>query len=183
MKASAVIIRLHRPLRFLPRPLVEALSRIAFGWIRGIDETHDRRWKRIMRRLFHTRDLQPVLQFYPVLDRSGKFHRMHMSMEGRVFEYQEAFPLTKAGREAFRDWLKTGAHFGHWEGGEGQLVFVPDSVSYEDCSDLEMIEFHEAAMEFLRSPLALSMLWPAVKPEHRTAMLEAALREPEEEQP
>lgn len=179
MKASAIMVQLHRPLRFLPGPLVEALSRICFGWIRGVDAVHDRRWKWLLRRLFYARDFRPVLQFFPVLDRSGEFHRRHMAIEGRIFEYQDCFVQ----REAFRYWLKAGACWGHFEASAGQLVFVPDSVSYEDASDHEMREFHDAAIAFLRTPLALATLWPAVKPEERQQMLEAAMRDPEEEQP
>lgn len=182
MKAVPILVRLERPLRFLPPVLLQALERVIFGWFRGLDQIHDRRWRRAWKVLFHSRDVHPILHIYHLADRSGPYHRMHMAIEGQVFEYQEAFPLTKAGREAFRDWLKTGAHFGHWEAAGGQLVFVPDSLSYDECSDHEMREFHAAAMEFLRTPFALAHLWPAVHPEQRIEMLEAALREPEEEQ-
>lgn len=178
MKASAVLVKLHRPLRFLPGPLVEALSRICFGWIKGVDAVHDKRWRSLLSSLFHSKDPQPVLQFYPVVDRSGRYHRRHMAIEGRIFELQDGFLQ----REAFRIWLKTGACWGHFEAHAGALVFVPDSVSYDDASDAEMREFHEAAMTFLRTPYALETLWPAVKPLERIQMLEAALRDPDGEE-
>jgi hypothetical protein len=171
------MVRLHRPLRFLPTVLVEALSRVCFHWIRGVDEVHDRRWRRLLSNLFHTRDAAPVLQFYPVVDRSGRFHKRHMAIEGRIYENQDGFLQ----REAFRIWLKTGACWGHYEAFNGALVFVPNSCSYEDASDDEMREFHEDAIAYLRTPHALAVLWPAVVPERRLEMLETLLRDPEEQ--
>jgi hypothetical protein len=183
-KATAILVKAHRPLRFLPPADLQALERIIFHWFSGLDTVHNKRWRRTWARLFHSKVVQPIWQLYDLADRSGPFHRRHMTIEGQIFEYQEAFPLTKAGKEGFRDWLKTGAHFGHYEASAGQLVFVPSSLSYDDCSDAEMREFHEAAIEFLGTPYALETLWPVVKPHQRIEMLEAALRPPEgEEQP
>jgi hypothetical protein len=177
VKSSAIIVRFHRPLRFLPPAWIEILSRILFQWIRGVDARHDRRWRRLGRYYFHTIDQHPVMQFYPVRKRSGRFHRRHMAIEERVFDNQDGF----LNCDAFRDWLKTGAHFGQFEASCGQLVFVPASTSYDDCSDDEMREFHDAAMEFLRTPYALAVLWPVVRPDDRLQMLELALQPPSED--
>jgi hypothetical protein len=181
VKATAILVRAQRPLRFLPPAMLRALEWVVFQWFRGLDAEHDKRWRRAWWRMFRSKLPHPVWQLYDLSERSGPYHRMHMAVEGRVFEYQDAFPLTKAGKEAFRDWLKTGAHFGHWEGAVGALVFVPSSLSYDDCSDDDMREFHEAAIEFLHSPLALQTLFPVVRQDQRMQMLEACLREPDEE--
>ena len=180
-KATAIRVRAQQPLRFLPPPMLRALEWIVFQWFRGLDPEHDKRWRRAWKRLHFAKTPHPVWQLYDLSERSGPFHARHMAIEGRVFEYQDAFPLTKAGKEAFRDWLKTGAHCGHWDAAGGQLVFVPGSLSFDDMSDDEMREFHEAAMEFLRTPLALATMFPVVHPDERLTMLEAALRDPEEE--
>jgi hypothetical protein len=178
MKATAILVKLHRPLRFLPPADIQALERIVFGWFSGLDQLHDRRWRRTWKRLFHAKVVQPVWQLYDLPERSGPFHARHMAIEGRIFANQDGFLQ----REAFRTWLKTGAAFGHYEASGGALVFVPSSLSYDDCSDDEMREFHEDAMTYLRTPHALETLWPVVKPAQRMEMLDAALREPQEDQ-
>jgi hypothetical protein len=179
-KATAILVKAHRPLRFLPPADLQALERIIFHWFSGLDAVHNKRWRLAWKRLFHATVPQPVWQLYDLADRSGPYHARHMAIEGRIFENQDGFLL----REGFRKWLKTGAAFGHYEASGGHLVFVPSSLSYDDCSDAEMREFHEDAMVYLRTPLALETLWPVVKPHQRIEMLEAALRPPEgEEQP
>lgn len=173
MKLSAVMVMPTIPLQHLPPRDLEAVSRFLFQTMRGLDAQHTRRWRRLWARVADGE----LLQLYPVVDRHLAFHQRHMAIEGRIFELQDGFVQ----REAFRVWLKTGAAFGHFEACDGQLVFVPDSLSYDEASDDEMREFHEAAMEFLRTPHALATLWPAVRAEDRPAMLEAALRDPQEE--
>lgn len=177
MKTTAILVQLHRPLRFMPAGIVQALSRVLFGWIRGVDAVHDARWRRLWQNLFHTKTVNPTLSLYVVTERSGRFHARHMAIEGRIFAAQEVF-LTRA---AFRTWLKTGAAFGNYEATPAGLVFVPSSTSYDDCSDDEMREFHEDAMRFLRTPHALATLWPHAPEESRERGLEECLRDPNEE--
>jgi hypothetical protein len=174
VKTSAIIVTLHRPLRFLPGPLVEALSKILFQWFRGADATHDQRWRRLWANLFHSKTPEPSLSLYVVQERSGVFHARHMAIEGRIFENQEQF-LTRNG---FRTWLKTGAAFGRFVATPAGLVFEPSSTSYDDCSDDEMREFHEDAIRFLQTPRALMELWPHITHPERVLMLETWLRNP-----
>jgi hypothetical protein len=100
-----------------------------------------------------------------------------MAIEGRIYESQDGF-YSLAG---FRWWLKTGAGFGAYSHHNGSLVFVPSSLSWEDCSDDEMREFTENALAYLRTPHALTTLWPAVAANDREAMLEAYLIDPTKE--
>lgn len=179
MKTTAVLVQLHRPLRFLPKPLVDALSRVLFGWIKGVDAVHDSRWRRLWEHLFHSKRINPTLSLYVVTERSGQFHARHMAIEGRLFDRQETF-VTRAG---LRNWLKTGAAFGQFEATPAGLVFVPASTSYDDCSDDEMREFHEDAMRFLHTPAALATLWPYAPENSRMHGLEDCLRDPTKENP
>lgn len=175
MKASAIMVKPALPLRMLEPRDLEVLSRVLFQYFRGLDERHTGRWRRLWGRLFRE---DGVLQLYPVVERNAAFHARHMAIETRVFENQDGF----VSQRAFREWLKTGACFGHFEAAPaGGLTFVPSSCSYEDCSDDEMREFHDDALAFLRSPHALATLWPAMAPHERADNLELLLRDPEEE--
>lgn len=178
MKLSAIMVRLPFPLRMLSGIELEVLSRILFEYFQGLSPEHAARWKRIWRRLYHRGG---NLSFFPVVERSGKFHARHMAIEDRIFEHQDNFPPNRAGKNAFREWLKTGAVFGHWEASAGQLVFVPDSLKYEDCSDDEMREFHQAAIDFLRTPYAVHTLWPAMSEAHAFETIESLLENPADE--
>lgn len=176
MKASAVMVMLPRPMRFLPPHIISALEWFIFRYVQGMSPEHERRWRRMWKRLFHATEQHPSLQLYVLADRSRPFHARWMAVEGRIFESQEGFLQL----EAMRFWLKTGAAFGHYEASAGQLVFVPSSLSWDDCSDDEMHEFTEAALAFLHTPHALATLWPAVKPEDRGQMLQIALTNPKD---
>jgi hypothetical protein len=172
-QAVGIIVRLVVPFATIPNVLVQAASQFLFECFKGQDTNHDARWRRLWRSFAEgTRD---SMHLWVIVGRSGKFHRRHMAIENDVFELQDCFEPTAAGRKAFRWWLKTGAAFGHYEASNGKLVFVPDSTSYEECDDAKMREFHEAAMEFLRQPHALKHLWPQVARDQRLAMLEAAI--------
>lgn len=177
MKTTSILVRLDAPLRFLPPNVIGALEMVLFQWFHGMDAQHDARWKRVWRRLFHSKEQHPSLQAWIDVDRSRPFHARWMAIERRIFENQDGF----YNLGGFREWLKTGAAFGHYEASAGRLVFVPSSLSYEDASDDEMREYAEDALAFLRTPLALATLWPAVAERHRGEMLEAALIDPNQE--
>lgn len=178
MKASAIMVMPTVPLDMLPAGEREIVSRFLFRTMRPVDEQHRRRWARMWRRAARGE----VMALYPVVDRDFGYHAMHMATEQRLFANQDGFVMTKAGQRAFRNWLKVGASLVTLELEGGEPQFLPGSLSYEDLSDDEMREFHEAAMDWLRDPRALQQLWPAVPAEQRMAMLEAALRDPEDHQ-
>lgn len=179
MKQSAILVMLTEPMEALPASEREAVSRFLFRRVRGLSPEHQRRWARFWKRLINGE----CAKFYPVVDRSLVFHQRHMAIENRLFEEQDGFSATTAGRRWFRNWLKVGAALVHLELKGEAAEWVAGSLSYEDLSDDEMREFHEAAMDFLKQPHALKRLWPHVKPELRAQMLEAALVQPEPSQP
>jgi hypothetical protein len=173
VKASAILVQPVAPLDALPPAELDVVRRFLFQHMRGLDAEHDRRWRRFWARIVNGE----VAQFYPVVDRSGAFHARHMAIEGRIFENQDAFVQLRP----FRDWLKTGAAFGTWQIVDGQHKFVPSSLSYEDCSDDEMRQFHQDAMDYLHTPHALRRLWPHLNHARRLEMLETLLHHPHQE--
>lgn len=177
MKASAVMVTPVVPLRDLPPAELEVVSRFLFRHMRGLNAEHSRRWRRMWGRVAQGE----VLQVYPVVDRSLAYHRRHMAIEGRIFEHQDGFAPTKTGERAFRNWLKVGASLVKLELEGGEPKWLPGSCSYDELSDDEFREFHEAAMDFLHTPRALRKLWPAVRSAQRLEMLESVLNRPEED--
>jgi hypothetical protein len=177
MKQSAILVMLTEPLDSVPAIELDALRRLLFQRVRGLDDDHQRRWLRFWKRLTSGE----VAEFYPVVDRAGPYHARHMAIEGRIFENQDGFPASTAGRRAFRNWIKVGASLVRLEIDGDEPRWLPGSCSYEELSDDEMREFHEAAMDWMHTPRALKKLWPEVKPADRLQMLETLLANPTEE--
>lgn len=175
VKVSSVLVVAKAPLRFLPREVLHALEAVLFQWFEGADQEHGARWRRMWKRLYRTSEFRPSLQLWVDVDRSRPYHARWMSVETRLFDSQDHF-YNKPG---LRLWLKTGAAFGNYESSAGQLVFVPSSLNWEDCSDDEMREFTADAVDFLHTPHALATLWPAVAEERREEMLHACLNPPD----
>jgi hypothetical protein len=178
LKQSAILIMLTEPLQQVPQQELDAARRLLTQRVRGLSEDHHRRYMRWLKRLFSGE----VAKFYPEVDRAGPYHRRHMAIEGRLFEEQDGFAPSAAGRRAFRNWLKVGASLVTLELHGGEPRWLPGSCSHEALSDDEMREFHEAAIDFLRAPRSLKKLWPAVPAKDRHLMLEAVLRNPNEEE-
>jgi hypothetical protein len=176
VKASRILVC---PVAHLQALLSDAdrdvLRRVLVENIRGIDDEHDRRWRRFLYSLVNSEPGE-VTEFLNPRTRSLPFHKRWMAVERVVYENQDAF----ATRKGFRRWLKCGAGFGEYELADGRMVFVPGSVSFDATSDDEMREFVAAAEEFLRSPLALRRLWPHLTHERRMEMIETLLRNPQE---
>lgn len=174
-KSSAILVAPVVPLHTLPPAERDILSRVLFQCIRGLDAKHDKRWRRLWKRVFGA-EAGEVVHLQTVVDRSGPYHRMHMAMEQALFNSQERY----ANMDRFRDWLKVGAGWGEYAiNKNGHLRFVPGSTSYENCSDDEMRELHAAMVEFLHTTYAQRRLWPHLPADRRAEMLETVLQRPE----
>lgn len=178
MKTSSVLVVLDAPMRFLPPDVKHALNGFLFHWCKGMSPEHAGRWQRLWRRLYHSKEQRPTLQLWVDVDRSLPYHQRWMAIETRLYEQQDGF----YNLGGLRNWLKTGAAFGTYSHWEGRLIFVPSSLSWEDCSDDEMREFTDNAIAYLRTPHALATLWPVVAEADRAAMLEACLADPQPEE-
>lgn len=177
MKASVIMVC---PTVHLPSVLTDAerdvLRRVMLDNIKGIDAAHDKRWRRFMGTLINSEPGE-VTQFLNPRTRSLPFHKRWMAIERAFFANQDGFDTLKG----FRRWLKTGAGLGEYELVGGRRVFVPASVSFRDCSDDEMREFVKDAETFLRSSRAGRKLWPHLKSDQRTEMVETLLKAKHEE--
>lgn len=177
MKLTSVLVQLDAPMRYLPSDVQHALDRFLFHWCKGMDPQHDASWRRMWRRLFHSKEQRPSLCLFVDVERSRPFHARWMAIEQRLYSMQDGF----YNLGGFRTWIKAGAAFGHYEATAAGLQFVPSSLSYEDCSDEEFRQFADDALAFLRTPHALETLWPLVAEKDREEMLDAALIDPNQE--
>lgn len=106
------------------------------------------------------------------LPRIGGFHRLHMKMEQDVFQAQERIAVF----DNFRNWLKVGSGFVEWmAGAKGGVIPIPKSISYAECDEGVMREFHENSVQFLRGEHAIKYLWPHLTPIQGGEMIEVIL--------
>lgn len=167
-RQSSILIVKQLPLEGLPDYERSTFRHITTEAVTGINRTHDRRWRRFLS-AFWKCGVGEVLEIIFVRVRSGPYHRMHMSMEERLFDHQERFTSEKG----LRDWLKIGAAWCTWApGARGGIVPIPKSEDYESMSDDEMREVHEAMVAFLRRPHVQRFLWPHLRADQRHEMLE-----------
>ena len=133
-KASPLLIAKHHPIERMPEHELAVVRRFLFDGIRGLDEQHDKRWRRLWSRIIKS-EVGEVFHLESVVDRSGRFHRFHMAMEQNLFDRQDQWAILAS----MRDWLKTGAAWGDFAlNARGVMKFVPRSTSYDQCSDDEM---------------------------------------------
>lgn len=104
--------------------------------------------------------------------RSPEFHRAHFKMMWDVFKSQDVF----SGFDIFRAWAKVGAGFVDFVADAGRLVTVPRSVDYASLEDEELRQLHFDTVAFLRSPRATGTLWPHLRPERQSEMIEEVLK-------
>lgn len=178
IKASSILIAKTQRIEDMPEQELAVVRKFLFGGIQGLNEQHEKRWRRLWSRIIKA-EVGEVFDLEIKVERSGKFHRRHMAIEQMLFDRQERW----ARIEAMRLWLKTGAMWGDYTlMPNGRMKFVPRSTSYEQCSDAEMREVHEAMLVFLRTTLAQRRLWPHLSMDARHEMLENIIDPPEKEQ-
>lgn len=171
MKLSMLAVVLQQPIARMDPAAAQWVRWFLFDFIRGQNAEHHRRWVRFWTRVWNRGG---ELRLYPIVEQSSRYRAMWMAKEERIFDAQDHF----YNRNAMRDWIKTGACFGHWEASAGRLVFVPSSLSPEECSDDEIREFHDNAMTYLHSPQALQTLWPQMPAHLRNENLELVMEPP-----
>lgn len=175
-KTSSILITKRASLAAMPEAQRATVRHVLLDAVGGLDGTHDKRWRRWVNRLLRAEPGE-VFELASVVARSGQFHRRHMALEQRLLDHQERF----TNLNSLRDWTKTGAGWVDWEpGARGGIVAVPRSIAYEQCSDDEMREVHEATVAFLHTAHAQRYLWPHLDARGRESMLESVLAEPAE---
>ncbi len=149
----------------------EAARRVFFGIVDGLGERGKKQWRRFWSGLMR---LEPgeMVEIKTHQARIGWYHRKHMKLEQTLFEHQERFEDF----ESFRTWLKVGAGFVDWfPGPKGGVIPVPKSISYAKLEQGEMEQFHNGAVEFLRTEHAGKTLWRHLSLTARIEMLETIL--------
>ncbi len=181
-KPSAILLATQVDMTRIPDADKDVLRRLVTEYLRGMGEAMNKRWYRAVRRIMNAAADEGFM-FYAAEDRHRGVHNRWMAIEDRIYQNQDFF-INQAG---FRDWLKTGAHWGKFEKGKDRfgadkLVFVPASISYEKCSDDEMREFVDNATAFLRTDRAQRRLWRHLPPYQRAEMVERLMADPREHQ-
>jgi hypothetical protein len=151
----------------------EAARRVLFGVIDGLGDTGRRQWRRFFNALMR---MEPgeIVEIQTHKERSLPFHRRHMLIEQRVFDQQERFESW----DQFRCWIKVASGFVDWcAGPKGGVIPVPKSISFSQLEDGEMREVHEAMIAFLRGPHAANYLWPHLKGQKASEMMNSILEE------
>jgi hypothetical protein len=146
--------------------------KVIFGIVDGLGERGKKQWRRLWSSIMR---LEPgeMVDIKTNQQRLGWYHRKHMAMEHVVFESQERFEEF----ESFRTWLKVGAGLVEWfPGPKGGVIPVPKSISYAKLEQGAMEQFHNDAVNFLRSEHAGKTLWRHLSPVDRITMIETVLQ-------
>lgn len=170
MPAITLVRQDHVPLTDEQR---EALRSALFGMLDGLDDESRKSWRRFWNAMLK---LEPgeIASIKTWIPRHLRFHRRHMLIEQSVFKAQDRM----ANFKQFRNWMKVGAGFVDWlPGAGGQIVPVPKSLSFAECDEDAMREFHLDAIAFLRTVDAIKFLWPAMTPKAGAEMIESVLAE------
>jgi hypothetical protein len=177
--AAPILICPQVQLQRLPDAERDVLRRFFTEHVRGMDAVNDKRWRRFVRDLFNAQAGEGF-QLYRVEERGGPYHRRHRVILQRLFDSQDRFKNI----DRLHDYLKYGAGFVEWaEGRQPGVAWPrPRSTSFDTCSEDDMHFFHEAAIEFLHSDRAQRFLWRQVRAKDRHLMLEAVLRNPNDQQ-
>lgn len=175
-KAAGILICPTVDLRQLPPAEVDVVRRFLFDHVRGMDAESHRRWCRMWGAVWNSAAGEGT-QLLRIEERSGRFHRRHRAILERLFQSQERFRQL----DKLHDWLKVGAGFVTWgEGRRGQLLPVPRSTAFPECSEDEMREAHTAMVDFLHTDRAQRFLWRHLRRQQREDMLESVLAWQEE---
>lgn len=150
------------------------VRRVLFGIVNGLGEANRKSWNRFINGVMRL-GYGEIVTIITHRERLGNYHRRHMKFEATLFEAQERFDNW----EQFRNWLKIGAGHCDWmPGPKGAVVPVPRSISYGKLDQDGMQEFHENLVQFLRTDRALKVLWPHLKFEASSRMMERIVEDP-----
>ena len=135
----------------------DIMRNFLFEWLKGATEQDDKAWKRFWNAVNKAKEGE-YFSVKVVRRRSTPFHRLHMKIETLIFESQEKF----VDRKVFRAWAKIGSNFVDYvPNRDGEMVAVPKTTNFDDCTEEEMRQFHHDFMTFIRTAYALDVLWPS----------------------
>lgn len=155
------ITLVRRECRALTEVELAGARRMIFEMVDGLNEADQKAWRRMWRLLL---EMAPgeIAKVKPRIERIPAFHCRHMRIERLIYEAQENFTDFELG---FREWLKVGAGWCDWgNDANGRLTLITRSTSFKETEEVEMREFHDRALEFLRSDRGAPVLWPNMTP-------------------
>jgi Protein of unknown function (DUF1367) len=149
----------------------ESVRGFLFHYLKGATAMDDRAWRRFVGAM-NEGAAGEYFSLNVERKRSGKFHRLSMAILSSVFKAQDRFDNF----DLFRAFVKLGAGFVDYvPNADGELRAIPKSVSFDQCSEEEIREFHQNAVAFMRTARAQKTLWPDASPAAAEQGLEAIL--------
>jgi hypothetical protein len=140
----------------LAEPAAGMVRRFLFEFFEGATVKDTKAWRRFWRAMNEAGSGE-YFSFKLERQRQNWRHKKHMGLISKVFDSQERF----TDFEQFRLWLKVGSGFVDWcAGPKGGVFPVPKSISFDQCSEDEFIEYHDNAVAFLRTEHAAKYLFP-----------------------
>ncbi len=137
------------------------VGRFLFGVLEGANEKDNKAWRRFWRAI-NEGVRGEYFKIKVWRQRSGPFHRLVFLVLKKLFEAQDR--ITEF--SAFRSWVRIGAGFVEYiPQPDGELVVVPKSMSFDECSEEEIRQFFDDAMVFFRTSGAYMVLWPHLTPQ------------------
>ena len=137
----------------------------------GLRPRDQRAWARLQKK-FAAMEEGELVTIQTRFARNGRFHRLHFSMLGRLFDAQEQFDS----EEILRAWVYIGAGHVNWvPSADGSSTPIPKSVAYEAADDEEFKEVHVNCIAFLRSTRAREYLWPHLDNSASAQMIELVI--------
>lgn len=138
------------------------------GKLEGFGEKGRRAWLKFLK-VVEGMTPGETLGFTYKLPRSPQHHRFFFLKLADLFHRQEVF----GDQGRLLDWLKVGAgHVDLLPGQDGTPVAIPKSISWEALEEQEFIEFARAMNDFLWTPYAQAVLWPALSEDKRYACID-----------
>lgn len=133
-----------------------AMRRFLFEMIDGATEKDTKAWRRFIGAMNKaTSGSYFVIKVERL--RNKQFHKLCFAVILAAFKAQEFFEDIGI----FRQWIKLGANFCDYvPNSDGDLIAIPKSQSFDDCSEEEARQFFDDMCTFLRSPNCCATLWP-----------------------
>ncbi|GER16705.1 DUF1367 family protein [Variovorax boronicumulans] len=132
------------------------LYRTPEGKLSGMDDKAVRHFAKF-KRAVDAMEAGDTLRFEYRLPRSPKHHRLFFVKVRELFDRQETFGHV----DDLRAWLTVGAGYCHFiPGTDGQLVAIPESVSWESLEEADFLELHRRVDAFMWELRARRTLWP-----------------------
>lgn len=133
-----------------------AVLRFLFQYLDGCNDRDRKAWRTWWRSVADA----PRGQYFTVSikrQRHGAFHRLVFALMQAVAKSQDKFNDFRI----FRQFVRLGAGFVDYvPNADGELIAIPKSQSFDDCSEEECRQFFDDMVAFFRTEQCHKVLWP-----------------------